>query len=392
MATILIYNINEPYIHQGGMERVTDSLIRMLQQLGHRVSVLCRYHNRMNAPYQCPCDIHYLPTNESSSSYYEQLLDTVRPDIVIDQEEGGIIGAHGFFRSRNQLRHKEQCYIAVQHSSAGAALRHYRHFKHKAIPNAVLSSLYNGPLMTMRQHLARRRKRRDYTLLNRNYDSIVTLSPSAVTDFLELCPHGDKLSVIANCTHYTPPAAIPPKKKMALYVGRMENRSKGVDKLIRIWARTEADFPDWELHLLGDGPDLKKNKAMAEELGLERCRFHGCCDPEPFYREAAIICLTSYYEGFGMVLLEGMQYGCIPVAFDSYPAVHDLISHMRNGLLVPAFDEKAYARSLASLMNREQLRRVLQQAAKQRAEQFSPERTGQLWQQLISQLLSHRTP
>ena len=88
MATILIYNINEPYIHQGGMERVTDSLIRMLQQLGHRVSVLCRYHNRMNAPYQCPCDIHYLPTNESSSSYYEQLLDTVRPDIVIDQEEG----------------------------------------------------------------------------------------------------------------------------------------------------------------------------------------------------------------------------------------------------------------------------------------------------------------
>lgn len=391
MATILIYNINEPYIHQGGMERVTDSLIRMLQQLGHRVSVLCRYHNRMDAPYQCPCDIHYLPTDESSSSYYEQLLDTVRPDIVIDQEEGGIIGAHGFFRSRNQLRHKEQCYIAVQHSSAGAALRHYRHFKHKAIPNAVLSSLYNGPLMTMRQHLARRRKRRDYTLLNRNYDSIVTLSPSAVTDFLELCPHGDKLSVIANCTHYTPPAAIPPKKKMVLYVGRMENRSKGVDKLIRIWARTEVDFPDWELHLLGDGSDLEKNKAMAEELGLERCRFHGCCDPEPFYREAAIICLTSYYEGFGMVLLEGMQYGCIPVAFDSYPAVHDLISHMRNGLLVPAFDEKAYARSLASLMNREQLRRVLQQAAKQRAEQFSPERTGQLWQQLISQLLSHRT-
>lgn len=392
MATILIYNINEPYIHQGGMERVTDSLIRMLQQLGHRVSVLCRYHNRMNAPYQCPCDIHYLPTNESSSSYYEQLLDTVRPDIVIDQEEGGIIGAHGFFRSRNQLRHKEQCYIAVQHSSAGAALRHYRHFKHKAIPNAVLSSLYNGPLMTLRQHLARRRKRRDYTLLNRNYDSIVTLSPSAVTDFLELCPLGDKLSVIANCTHYTPPAAIPPKKKMVLYVGRMENLSKGVDKLIRIWAKTEADFPDWELHLLGDGPDLEKNKAMAAELGLERCRFHGCCDPEPFYREAAIICLTSYYEGFGMVLLEGMQYGCIPVAFDSYPAVHDLISHMRNGLLVPAFDEKAYARSLASLMNRESLRSVLQQAAKQRAEQFSPERTEQLWQQLISQLLSHRTP
>lgn len=388
MATILIYNSNEPYIHQGGMERVTDSLIRMLQQLGHRVSVLCRYHNRMNAPYQCPCDIHYLPTDESSSSYYEHLLDTVRPDIVIDQEEGGIIGVHGFFHSRAQLRHKEQSYIAVQHSSAGAALRHYRHFKHKTIPNAVLSSLYNGPVLTLMQHLARLRKRRDYALLNRNYDSIVTLSPSAVTDFLDLCPHSDKLSVIANCTHYTPPADIPPKKNMLLYVGRMENLSKGVDKLIRIWARTDSDFPDWELHLLGDGPDLEKNKAMAEELGLERCRFHGCCDPEPFYREAAIICLTSYYEGFGMVLLEGMQYGCIPVAFDSYPAVHDLISHMRNGLLVPAFDEKAYARSLSSLMNNEALRRVLRQAARQRAGQFSPERMGQRWQQLISQLLN----
>ena len=390
MANILIYNINEPYVHQGGMERVTDSLIRMLQQLGHRVNVLCRYHNRMQAPYRCPCDIYYLPGNKDDADYYENLLDKLHPDIVIDQDEGGIIGAHGFFRNRTRLRHHQPRYIAVQHSSANSALRHYKHFKHKHIPNALLSMLYNGPFLSMKQHIAKRRKQRDYALLNLNYDSIVTLSPSAVTDFLSLCPHGDKLSVISNCTHYPPLAEAPTKKNMVLFVGRMENLSKGVDNLIRIWARTECDFPDWELHLLGDGPDLEGNKAMAEQLGLERCFFHGCCDPESYYRDAAIICLTSYYEGFGMVLLEGMQYGCIPVAFDSYPAVHDLISHMRNGLLVPAFDEKAYARSLASLMNRDSLRRVLQQASLRKASQFSPEQTGELWQKLISGLLSTR--
>ena len=389
MSNILIYNINEPYVHQGGMERVTDSLIRLLQERGHRVSLLCRYRNRMNAPYSCPCDIYYLPKGGNFARYYDALLRQLQPDIVIDQEEGGIFGAHGIFPSR-QKQQKRPVYIAVQHSSAASALRHYTRFRHKYIPNALLSMLYNGLVLKLMQHRAILLKRRDFSQLVRNYDCIVTLSPSAIREFRELCPQQARLTAIANCTHYPQPTAIPGKKKQILYVGRMENQSKGVDRLIRIWARIEEDFPEWELHLLGEGQDLPGNMDLAEQLGLTRYRFHGCCDPEAFYRESAVICLTSTYEGFGMVLLEGMQYGCVPVAFDSYPAVHDLIEHRCNGLLVPAFDEKAYARSLSSLLRQPQLLQQLSKEAQLKASRFSPEQIGNQWQQLISELLNNQ--
>ncbi len=390
MSNILIYSVNEPYIHQGGMERVTDSLIRLLQQRGHRVSVLCRNHNRMNADYSCPCNIFYLPPNCAPGAYYEQLLEQLQPHIIIDQEEGGIIGPHGFFPSRGRLKHKGQYYIAVLHSSALSALRNYKHLRHKAIPNALLSTLYHETILPLMQQRATLLKRRDYRQLALNYDRIVTLSESAIGDFRVLCPTGGRISSIANCTHYQAPMTIPPKKKHLLFVGRMDNLSKGVDRLIRIMARLEEDFPDWELHLLGDGADLAANRELAENLGLKNCRFHGCCDPEPFYRDASVICLTSSFEGFGMVLLEGMQYGCIPIAFDSYPAVYDLIEHRQNGLLVPAFDEKAYARALSTLMGNEQLRLELGKAARNKSLEFSPEKIGKEWQKLISTLLTER--
>ena len=386
MSNILIYNINEPYGLQGGMERVTDTLIRMLQRAGHRVSVLCRYPNRMKAAYHCPCPLYYLPEHLSPADYLQQLLDELQPDIIIDQEEGGIIGRHGFFSGREKLQQKVPRIIAVQHSSALSALRHYKQVRKKRIPNAFLSALYHGPFLSLMKLRAQWMKKKDFAELNRHYDRIVTLSHAAVDEFQELCPRCDKLTVIPNCTHYPTPEIRERKKRHVLFVGRMENMSKGVDRLIRIWSETEKTCPDWHLHLLGDGPDLDFNRNLAARLGAERCHFHGCTDPTPFYRESAVICLTSTYEGFGMVLLEGMQHGCIPMAFDSYPAVRELILHRQSGLVVPAFDEAAYSRELAELLQHEELRDKLSKGAERYAQAFSPQRICRKWEQLFSEL------
>lgn len=384
MAHILIYNINEPYIHQGGMERVTDTLIRLLQRLGHRVSLLCRYRNRQMADYQCPCQLYFLPDTKTAAAFFEQLLDRLNPNIVIDQEEGGIIGPHGFFRNRNQLKYRDIRYIAVLHSSAVSALRHYRHTKHKSLPNAFLSYLYHGPFLSLLKYRAERLKRRDYSLLLQNYDWIVTLSTSGISEFATFCPPQGKLCAIPNCSLYPTLAELPMKHRQILYVGRMDNSSKRVDRLLRIWARLESDFRDWELILLGNGVDLTSNRKLASALGLKRCRFLGCCDPSDFYRRADFICLTSNFEGFGMVLLEGMQHGCIPVAFDSYPAVRELIEADVNGLLIPPFREELYAQQMAGLMQDDTKRRHMQRQALLHTQRFSPERISAMWQALVS--------
>ena len=61
-------------------------------------------------------------------------------------------------------------------------------------------------------------------------------------------------------------------------------------------------------------------------------------------KRAPILCMTSNYEGFPMVLVEAMQYGCVPFAFDSFPSLYDIINDGINGVIVPAFDEDSYAK------------------------------------------------
>ena len=61
--------------------------------------------------------------------------------------------------------------------------------------------------------------------------------------------------------------------------------------------------------------------------------------------------MTSEYEGFGLVLIEAMAYGTVPVAFDSYANVGEIITHGKNGMLVPPFRVREYSKTLASLMN-----------------------------------------
>lgn len=87
-----------------------------------------------------------------------------------------------------------------------------------------------------------------------------------------------------------------------------------------------------------------------------------------------------------MVLLEGMQHGCIPMAFDSYPAVRELILHRQSGLVVPAFDEAAYSRELAELLQHAELRDKLSKEAERHARAFSPQRICRKWEQLFSEL------
>lgn len=390
MAHILIYNINEPYVHQGGMERVTDTLIRQLLRLGHKVSLLCRYRNRAKALYDSPCPLYFLPGKETDAVFYNDLLEQLQPDIIIDQEEGGIIGPHGIFRRSGEVHRRRTSYIAVLHSSAVSAIRHYKHTKHRKIPNAFLSGLYHGVWLTLLRYRARLLKRRDYSQLLREYDCIVTLSEAAIGEFATLCPTEGRLHAIPNCSLYPRLNSVPTKHHRLLYVGRMDNTSKRVDRLLRIWARLQHRFPKWELILLGNGADLEVNQQLAAELQLERCRFHGCCEPTEFYRSADFICLTSNFEGFGMALLEGMQHGCIPVAFDSYPAVRDLIQPGINGLLVAPFQEDSYAQQLAELMQDSNRRRHMQQKALEHTLRFSPENIAAQWDKLINQLTTEK--
>ena len=115
------------------------------------------------------------------------------------------------------------------------------------------------------------------------------------------------------------------KKKEILYVGRINTSQKRIDLLLKIWALLSNDFTDWTLKIVGDGEELDAIKKLSSKLNLQNIFFYGFCNPKPFYETASIFCMTSSFEGLPMTLIEAMQYGVIPLAFNSFLSATDLI-------------------------------------------------------------------
>ena len=180
------------------------------------------------------------------------------------------------------------------------------------------------------------------------------------------------------------------KEKILLFVGRLENGQKRVDFLLKIWAKLEKAFPQWRLEIVGDGPSRGELEALAGTLGLQRVTFEGFQKPEKYYRRAPIFCMTSAFEGFGMVLIEAAAFGCVPVAFESFAAVHDIISDGENGALVPPFDLDKYAETLAALMSDDALRERLAANTAQICEKFAPAKIVDRWEALFAEVLAGR--
>lgn len=217
----------------------------------------------------------------------------------------------------------------------------------------------------------------------------VLLSEKFFPAFPPVRKYPEKVCAIPNPATYLPQYDFDfsEKKRELLFVGRLELGQKRVDLLLKIWAKLEARFPEWCLRIIGDGPDATATKNLSKELGLRRVYFEGFCDPRPFYRSASIFCMTSAFEGWGMVLVEAAAFGCVPVAFDSYASVSDIISSGEDGILVPAFDCEKYAEELARLMFDSVLREKFARAARARVSEFSPAKIAEQWEKLFYEVL-----
>ena len=60
---------------------------------------------------------------------------------------------------------------------------------------------------------------------------------------------------------------------------------------------------------------------MISNLQLKHVKLEGMQYPRQYYERASILLLTSDFEGFGLVIVEGMAFGVIPIAYGSYSAV-----------------------------------------------------------------------
>ena len=132
-----------------------------------------------------------------------------------------------------------------------------------------------------------------------------------------------------------------------LSVGRL-SRQKGQDNLLRALALARPDLPAVTLTLVGSGPEHAALERLCAELGLDDLvTFAGyTADPAEHFRAADCFVLASRWEGFGVVLIEALQFGLPLLATDCEFGPADVITDPRIGVLVAPDGPEALAAGL----------------------------------------------
>ena len=137
-----------------------------------------------------------------------------------------------------------------------------------------------------------------------------------------------------------------------LYLGNIVDR-KGLLTLLSALDGPDIETVDWQLTVVGGEPEpayAEQARTRASELGIDnRVDFVGEVSDEELaaHLEAShVLCVPSRYEGFGMVYLEAMEYGVVPIATTNGGA-SEFIADGDNGALVDPGDADRIAALLA---------------------------------------------
>ena len=153
--------------------------------------------------------------------------------------------------------------------------------------------------------------------------------------------------------------AIPARAVTLLFVGRL-HRDKGVLDLACAFARLADRRPD--IHLLIVGPDEQNLTDAVRALCSRhqgRLHFSGFTGtPELLMAASDILCLPSYREGFGSVIIEAAAVGLPAVASRIY-GVTDAVVDGETGLLHDPADVRGMVAQMERLVSDPELRRSL---------------------------------
>ena len=376
----------------GGIERVTTVKANWLAEHGYEVYLVTTGHAGRSSYYPLHPSIKHIdlglcydeagelsrftvyrrnyPKYRRHREELEKLFADIRPDIAVAAgwHEGSflfqlkdgskkIIEHHGW-------RHANVALYPVYLRELGyvTAMTRFKYW---------LRTLW-GNLMTYKQGR-----------YDRRFDRLVVLTEEDKT----YCSHCPTTSVIPNPIT-TPSLEVSPlSDKVILAVGRLDNQ-KNFPELIDIWALIAKDYPDWKLRIVGEGYTdvriLKKVKEHGLEEQFELCPFTK--EIQKHYLSASIYAMTSAFEGLPLVLVEAESMGLPLVSYACPCGPRDIIRDGQDGFLVEPGDKETFAARLRQLIEDEELRRRMGQAAKIHSQRFSLENVMKQWVDLFAEL------
>jgi glycosyltransferase involved in cell wall biosynthesis len=246
-------------------------------------------------------------------------------------------------------------------------------------------------IVTVHNHLSREAKfatpikrRLTPTLVRLFYpwaDHVVAVSYGVADDLVNLGLVGHRVSVIYNPIVTSDlsekaqepllhPWFCPGQPPVILGIGRL-TQQKNFSLLIRAIAQVRQDFPV-RLVILGEGEEQSQLQALVQHLGLtESVQLAGfVSNPYSYLANAAMLVLSSRWEGFGNVLVEAIAVGTPVISTDCESGPAEILNDGEYGRLVASETVEEMANAILATLQTRPDSSIL----KQRAQDFTLEK------------------
>jgi glycosyltransferase involved in cell wall biosynthesis len=378
------------YPSYGGTEKVTTVLANCFCQQGYKIHIasFSQPIPELAAELDPSIQLHKLSYPVNSKSNQKILRNIIlqnKIDIIINQ------WCLPYYVTLlcNKARRGTSCkLIAVHHNSPDSNARIEQIKIYLCMTDNVIKRMFFQLVL----HLVKKATSLSLYYVYKGSDRYVVLSDSFVKiwgkttrikNLSKIATIANPLTLCENNVQY-----IPEKKlQEVIYVGRLDYNQKKVYRIIQLWQCIEKKYTDWHLTIVGDGPQREDIDELIKELKLERVLITGFKNPIEYYKNASLLLLTSEYEGFGLVIVEGMNFGVVPIVYGSYSAIYDIIKHGENGFITNLpYSQEEMLYYVEILMENENLRKKMSLNAVDATKKFSLDAIIMQWKNLFKTL------
>ncbi|MCS6796056.1 MAG: glycosyltransferase family 1 protein [Raineya sp.] len=219
-------------------------------------------------------------------------------------------------------------------------------------------------------------------LKNPKWDAIITISEFMKQEIMQFFPNLDKpifvTPLAANHKHFK----LCEKKNSQpylLFVGNLDKR-KNVLGLCQAFEMIAPKYPDLRLILAGSQEGFEAEKVLsyvAQSRFQKQFIFRNFVSEtelQSLYAQAWAFVFPSFYEGFGIPILEAMHYN-LPILTSANSAMQEIAD--KGALYINPYDVMDIAEGLEKIISDENLRKMLVTNAQKRLQFFSWQKTAE---------------
>ena len=228
--------------------------------------------------------------------------------------------------------------------------------------------------------------------LYRFADMVIVQTKDAARDILDCYPALNKVRVVPNpipteigqIVRQTGKTNV----KIIVSISRLVPE-KQIDHAIIAFSTIAEKYPEWRLHIYGEGPDHEQLECLIRQLGMtNRIALKGNTkEPWQVMAKADLFVMTSRCEGFPNALLEAMAVGLPCLVYDCKSGPKEITRRGQDAVLIPVNDTEALQTQLDRLLSDNKLRAQMSKRAQASVySRYNTENVLQIWDQLFNEL------